>query len=104
MGNEIRVEVDRDLARIVPGYLERRRSDLALLRNALVKRDFEYLTTAGHQLKGSAGSYGFDLLGVLGETMELGAKEKNVPKIQTVLEEIENYLNKLEVVFVDSAA
>jgi PAS domain S-box-containing protein len=65
------VEVDPDLADLVPGFLDNCRKDTALVQQALAAGDWVLATRIGHSMKGSAPSYGFDEISHLGKEIEI---------------------------------
>lgn len=99
MSEKITVRIDEELKSIVPGFLERRKGEVDSLRNALKSKDFNLLKTIGHNLKGSAGGYGFDLLGQLGAEIESASIEKDENKIEATVGKIESYLSNIDVIY-----
>jgi hypothetical protein len=69
----ISAEAEPWLKAIIPGYLDKRRGDLATLFSALERRDFPLIRTFGHQLAGTGASYGFPLLTEIGAALEQAA-------------------------------
>lgn len=96
---KIVVKVDSELQDIVPGFVERRKADIPVMWDAVSKKDFNALQTFGHRLKGNAGGYGFDHLGVLGSEIENGARANDLSKIEHSIKEIEDYLARLEIIY-----
>ena len=100
MGTEkIFVKVDSDLEEIVPGYIDARKKEIPVMWKSLQKMDFSTLQTLGHCIKGSAGGYGFDDVGLFGAKIENGAKAKNVSQTEAALKDLEDYLARLEIIF-----
>ncbi len=54
--------VDPCLIDLIPGYLEKINSYLALIETALNRDDFATVYSLAHIIKGSGGGYGFDRL------------------------------------------
>ncbi len=94
------IEVEKDLEEIVPGFIERKKEDVFLMRDLLKKNDYEMIETMGHRLKGNAGGYGFDDLGLCGKELEEKAREHNNDEVSKVIDDIERYLSEIEVVFI----
>ena len=103
MGNEapekIVVTIDPDLEDLVAGYLENRRKDVASLKTAQGKGDFETSRIPGHSMKGSGGGYGFDRITELGAALEQASKEQNAAALTALTDELSDYLARLEVVY-----
>ena len=94
------VTVDADLADLIPGLLQRRQDDLQNLHAALQSRDWAALSRQAHTLKGSAGGFGFDRLSELGLRLEQGAKTGAADEIAAALQQMADYLARVEVTFV----
>ena len=44
------VQVDRELEELIPAYLTSRKKDIPMLRDALVRNDFDAITDLAHKL------------------------------------------------------
>lgn len=93
------VKIDPDLEDLIPGYLENRKKDAQVIREALENNDFELIQRMGHTMKGSGGGYGFDFISAIGLTLEEGAKGSNGEKIQDSLRKLCDFLERVEVVY-----
>jgi CheY-like chemotaxis protein len=91
--------IDKSLEDIVPGYLDKRRQELGVLRSALHNKDFELIRTAGHKMRGSGGGYGFPLLTELGQKLEAAAKIGDAVSIGDCISALSSYLERLRVEF-----
>jgi HPt (histidine-containing phosphotransfer) domain-containing protein len=92
--------VDRDLADLVPGFLERRGEDLRALRSALARQEFVELAALAHTLKGTCGGYGFHGLTELSGLLEAAARAADGGRSRALVEAFANYLEQVEVVLV----
>lgn len=100
MSNEkIMIKVDPDLVDLIPGFIEKRNSEIPIMWDSLKKKDFATLQSLGHKLKGNAGGYGFDQMGEMGAAMENGAKANDAAAIEIAIKGIENYLSRLEIIY-----
>lgn len=97
MAEKIYLNLDKKLRKIIPGFLENRQKDLADLQNAKEKKDFSKIELIGHQLMGSAGSYGFSTLSKLGKDLEVAAQQKSIDETNLIISKIEDHLNLLEI-------
>ena len=95
---KILVQVDPDLADLIPGFLNNRRKDITAMQGALQQGDFETVLVLGHSMKGAGGGYGFDAITDIGAALEQAAKGKNPEGIQKGLSDLSSYLNRVEVV------
>ena len=94
------IQVDAELADILPAYLEHSREQLAGLPALLAAGDFDALRVIGHKLRGSGGGYGLDLMTEIGERMENSAKAKDKPALAAQTAELKEFLDNVEVQFV----
>ena len=83
----------------VPLFLEMTRADLHNLAEALQHADYSKIRFIGHDLKGSAGGYGFDEIGAIGKRLEEAAKQSDPDAARRHVADLEDYLNRLEVVY-----
>ncbi len=76
-------------------YLARRRSEIQSLRALLSALEFDKIRIAGHNMKGSGGGYGFPKLTELGAAIESAAKLKDSGAIETRIQDLSAYLDRL---------
>lgn len=98
--NNFIVEIESELSPIVPEFLGNRRSDCSLIHLYLEKGAFDEIRTLGHRMKGAGGSYGFDDISVIGETMEKAAQIADHRTIRTEVQRLSDYLDRVAVVYV----
>jgi HPt (histidine-containing phosphotransfer) domain-containing protein len=97
---KIIVQVDADLEKLIPGFLERRQQDLQTLKSALENGDYEQIQKLAHTLKGVGGGYGFDAITDISIQLQLAAEQQEEEAIAGQLAELETYLQRVEVVFI----
>jgi len=97
--DKIVVAVDIDLEDIVPGYLENRQKDIVDITRAVDGGDFETIRVLGHRMKGSGGGYGFDRITDIGFALENASKEGDGEEIRARVEELRDYLARVEVTY-----
>jgi len=98
-GKKIIIQVDSDLEDLIPGFLENRQQDITAIFDALGRNDYDFIARAGHSMKGVGGGYGFDAITDIGGSIEQAAKQKDPVKIKHCLNELSNYLQRIEIVF-----
>ena len=98
-GKKIIVHVDPDLEDLIPGFLENRHNDINSVFEALARDDYASIAKIGHTMKGVVGGYGFDAITDIGRSVEQAAKDKNPDKIKASLNELTQYLGRIEIVF-----
>jgi len=91
------VQVDPDIADLVPGFLENRQRDVVKATEALEQNDFSALVLLGHTMKGAGAGYGFDEISVIGGSMETAAKLADGPTVRLTIERLKRYLACVEV-------
>ena len=91
MGQNIDI-ADPFARRLLNQYLERRRADLARLREALDASDFQSIETSGHNLSGSGAAYGLETISHLGADLEQAAQSRHVDRIRDVLDQLERFV------------
>lgn len=77
-------------------YLERRKVELAKLRQAAAEGRTEDFKVVGHQLKGNAPSYGFEDLAAIARKLELVTTETLNTEGAALLNEYEQWLNSTQ--------
>jgi HPt (histidine-containing phosphotransfer) domain-containing protein len=97
--DKIQVRVDPDLHDLIPGYLKNREKDLLKYQQNLEKDDFDAIAVLGHSMKGSGGGYGFNGLSNIGRAIENAAKNKDKESVQKSINDLTDYLNKLEILY-----
>ncbi len=95
----IKVIVDCDIEELIPGFLENRQEDIKSILGSLEEGNFEAVRILGHSMKGAGGGYGFDAISEIGQSLELAAKEKDARSIKTLVTELANYLDQVDIVF-----
>lgn len=99
-GNEITVEVDRDLEDIIPKFLENTRDDIDAIRNALSESNMDEARRLGHSMKGYGSGYGFDYISSVGLAIEQNAKEGHGENITGQLDSLISYLSKVKIKYI----
>lgn len=84
---------------LVPGFLENLRRALASATTALHEGDYDAIRVTGHKMKGAGGGYGFDAITEIGSALEQAGRHKHDAEIRKRVEELHDYLDRVEVVF-----
>jgi signal transduction histidine kinase/CheY-like chemotaxis protein/HPt (histidine-containing phosphotransfer) domain-containing protein len=95
-----KVLVEEGMEDVVPGYLDKRRAEVAIYRKALEAADFETIKQLAHKMKGTGGGYGFPLLTEFGTAMENAARQCDGPAVRVSLEEFAHYVEIVELEYV----
>ena len=89
---------------LLPRFVSHRERDIGTLRDAISRRDFSAIATLGHNLRGSAESYGFPQLSVFGASLEAAARSRNVHRVDHVLEGLEACVRRIRMDIGDSSS
>ena len=92
------VRVDPDYADLVPGFLENRRSEIDIIRNAAAQGNFSEIRRLGHGMKGAGAGYGFQVISEIGKNLEDAAVSEDVSAIESELQRLRTYLSEVRVV------
>lgn len=93
------VIVSKEIEELARRYISNRTNEVELLKKNLEVSDYHSLKVIGHRLKGNAGSYGFDDLGVFGSAIEIASNDKDNLVIINMINNIENYLQNIDIKF-----
>lgn len=99
MKEKIIIQADPDTQDLVPGYLEKRQQDIVILKEALSAQNYELIQDLGHRMKGTGEGYGFEGITRFGAAIENGAKSKNNVLIEKGIEDLVDYLERVEVIY-----
>lgn len=94
---KIAVKVDKDLEDLIPGFMQRRREDVASIRASLSAGDLDKVRITGHSMKGTGGGYGFEELSRIGSELEKAAQAGDADAISSLAVRLEEYLDKVVV-------
>ena len=94
----IRVRADSRLRAVIPGYLTHRRDDVANIRQALARLDYDSIRQMGHKMSGTGAGYGFPRITEIGQGLERAAREGNAPAIRECANELSRFIDQVEVV------
>lgn len=94
------VEIDTELADLIPQYLSHRWADLATARHLLTDGDFVGLSRIAHKIRGSAASYGFVRIGEIAHAIETAAEVKDSDSITRLLASYDAYLRSVRIEYV----
>ena len=93
------VYVDAGIEDLVPIFLKNQLEDVECIVEACEQSDYEKIRILGHNMKGAGSAYGFDAISAIGAALEQCAKERNFEKVRMLAEEVSDYLEGVEVVY-----
>jgi PAS domain S-box-containing protein len=91
----IPIHIAPELADLVPTFLQNRRNDVATLRDALDRGDFETVERLGHGMRGAGGMWGFDGISDIGAGMERAAQSADGEASHGWVEQLVRYLDQV---------
>jgi signal transduction histidine kinase/ActR/RegA family two-component response regulator/HPt (histidine-containing phosphotransfer) domain-containing protein len=94
VGSDV-VRVEQGLEELMPAYLEKRRKDVQIYRQALAGGDFDSLRILGHKMKGTGAGYGFPVLTEIGAAIEEGALQKDSARIAAYVDRLAGYVESV---------
>jgi signal transduction histidine kinase/CheY-like chemotaxis protein/HPt (histidine-containing phosphotransfer) domain-containing protein len=95
----IRIPVEAGMEDLVPGYLDKRRAEIAKYRQALIEEDFETIRILGHKMKGTGAGYGFEELTSLGGQIEKAANNRDAARVRMSVDALASYVQNVELEF-----
>ncbi len=98
-GRVIVVSVRKLLKPLIPDFLANRRQDVTSLLDAIRREDYGSIGRLGHNLKGLGGTYGFHPITDWGAAIEEGARTKDAQRVVVAMEQLDDYLGRVEVIF-----
>jgi signal transduction histidine kinase/DNA-binding NarL/FixJ family response regulator len=92
----VKILVEEGLEDVAPGYLAKRRAEVAAYREALAQNNMDTIKKMAHRMKGTGAGYGFPVLTELGAALEQSAIGHDTDKIRRKLDELAKYLGTIE--------
>src|SRR5260370_42628073 len=99
MPDRVVVEVDEGLSDLIPGFLTHKRDDIAAIVAAISRGDYAEIAGIAHRIKGEGGSYGFDTMTELARSLEVAAATRDDIAATTLVRQLLNYIDHVEIVF-----
>lgn len=97
-----RVEVSNEIKDIMPVFLQELEKQLRLLKEGIANGDYSSIQSVSHKIKGSAGSYGFQVLSDMAKQIEhLARNRSSMEEITELYENLYEYYQNSEIVYVD---
>jgi signal transduction histidine kinase/DNA-binding NarL/FixJ family response regulator len=95
--NGIPLHPNKKIADRVPRYLQDCRQNAIALTEALDRVDFEAVTILGHNMRGSGGAFGFQVITDIGAALEHAAESADAHASRKCVNELSAYLDHAEV-------
>jgi HPt (histidine-containing phosphotransfer) domain-containing protein len=91
------VHTPPEVAGLVPGFLQNRRNEVVVIREALEQGDFKTVAHLAHGMRGAGGSWGFDGISEIGAGMEQAAETADREAALGWLGKLVRYLDEVAV-------
>lgn len=91
------VYINEEIKDIVPIFIENKYKDIEKVVKSLEINDYESIRRLGHNIKGTAGGYGFMKIMEIGVDIEKFALEKDSDKIISEIQKLKDFLDNLEI-------
>jgi CheY-like chemotaxis protein len=88
---------DPEIAPLVPDFLDNRRAEVVMYRDALEQEDYGRIQSAAHKMKGTGRGYGLSVVSRIGGELELAAHEKDVTAMRRLIDELDAYLQRVRI-------
>ena len=88
---------DPEIAPLVPQFIEHRKAEVAMYREALVDGELGRIQSSAHKMKGTGRGYGLDVVSRIGGELEVAAHEKDVPRMTELIDELDAYLKRVRI-------
>jgi HPt (histidine-containing phosphotransfer) domain-containing protein len=94
------VEVESDLADLIPNFLNKRLSEIKIISQSIEVKNFVELKKIGHDVRGIAGAFGYHFIVNLGFEIEKAAQDQDIEKLNSLIVEykfgLEHHLIRIE--------
>jgi PAS domain S-box-containing protein len=87
---------DRRLAERTPAYLKNCRENVLAMDDALDRADFETVVILGHNMRGSGGAFGFQVITDIGAGLEQAAERADADALRKWVSELSQCLDQIE--------
>ena len=98
MNDIFTVTVDTDIVDLAEIFLSNRRGQIQFWREAIAARNMPVLRRLGHELKGTAGAFGFQQLSSLGAELEEKVANGDLNGSDDTLERMIDFLDRVAVI------
>jgi HPt (histidine-containing phosphotransfer) domain-containing protein len=88
---------DPEIAPLVPQFIEHRKAEVAMYREALVDGELGRIQSSAHKMKGTGRGYGLDVVSRIGGELEVAAHENDVPRMTALIDELDAYLKRVRI-------
>lgn len=95
-GEVVRID-DSEIAPLVPEFIEHRKAEVEMYRDALADGEFGRIQSAAHKMKGTGRGYGLTVISRIGGELEVAAHEKDIGLMTRLIDELDAYLQRVRI-------
>ena len=88
---------DPEIAALVPEFIEHRKDEVTMYRDALADGEFGRIQSAAHKMKGTGWGYGLAEISRIGGELELAAHGRDVATMARLIDELDAYLRRVRI-------
>jgi CheY-like chemotaxis protein len=88
---------DEEIAPLVPLFIEHRKAEVAMYRDALADGELGRIQSSAHKMKGTGRGYGLEVVSRIGGELEVAAHEKDMSRIVKLIDELDAYLQRVRI-------
>ena len=87
---------EQNLQALRPKFVRNRRQDVTVLQSAIMAQNADLIRTIGHRIKGLAGSYGLETIGLIGSAIEQAALDHDFERVTVEVQRLVEALREAE--------
>ncbi|NOT96718.1 MAG: PAS domain S-box protein [Nitrospira sp.] len=88
--------LEQSLQALRPKFLRNRQQDVTILQTAIDAKNADTIRTIGHRIKGLAGSYGLETIGLIGSALEVAALDRDFERVAVEVQRLVAALREAE--------
>jgi HPt (histidine-containing phosphotransfer) domain-containing protein len=96
--NSVPLWVNHKLANRIPAYLQNCKQNVIAMSGALDRVDFETVTILGHNMRGSGGAFGFQVITDICGALQQAAESTDTDESRKLVGELSSYLHSVETI------
>ena len=87
---------EQNLQTLQPKFVRNRRQDVTVLQSAIMEQNVDLIRTIGHRIKGLAGSYGLETIGMIGSAIEQAALDHDLERVTVEVQRLVEAIREAE--------